>query len=90
MTDIKSQPLRACVNHPNQKWTPEFIELLPEMKKVKDKAVEKGKESMSYYYYHKFDKKYDELIEQARKENPLPETTEKNVVERKRGKSLPL
>lgn len=60
------------------------------MKKVKDKAVEKGKESLSYYYYHKFDKKYDELIEQARKENPLPETTEKNVVERKRGKSLPL
>ena len=57
------------------------------MKKVKDRAVEKGKESLSYYYCHKFDKKYDELIEQAKKENPLPETTEK-----KRGrkeKSLP-
>lgn len=59
------------------------------MKKVKDKAVEKGKDSLSYYHYHKFDKKYDELIEQARKENPLPETTEKNVAGRKKEKSLP-
>ena len=39
--------------------------------------VEKGKDFLSYYHYHKFDKKYDELIEQARKENPLPKTTEK-------------
>ena len=59
------------------------------MKKVKDKAVEKGKDFLSYYHYHKFDKKYDELIGQARKENPLPETTEKNVVGRKKEKSLP-
>ena len=74
-------------NHPDQKWPSAFIDLLLEMKKVKDRAVEKGKESLSYYYCHKFDKKYDELIEQAKKENPLPETTEK-----KRGrkeKSLP-
>ena len=35
------------------------------MKKVKDKAVESGKESLSYYHYHKFDKRYDELIKQA-------------------------
>ena len=64
-------------NHPDQKWASAFIDLLLEMKKVKDKAVEKGKDSLSCYHYHKFDKKYDELIEQARKENPLPETTEK-------------
>ena len=64
-------------NHPEQKWASAFTDLLLEMKKVKDKAVEKGKDSLSYYHYHKFDKKYDELIEQARKENPLPETTEK-------------
>ena len=59
------------------------------MKKVKDKAVEKGKDSLSCYHYHKFDKKYDELIEQARKENPLPETTKKNVDGREKEKSLP-
>ena len=73
-------------NHPDQKWAPEFIDLLLKMKKAKDKAVEKGKESLSYYHYHKFDKKYDELIEQARKENPLPENTEKKRGRKKKGK----
>ena len=76
-------------NHPEQKWASAFIDLLLEMKKVKDKAIEKGKDSLSYYHYHKFDKKYDELIEQARKENPLPETTKKNVDGREKEKSLP-
>ena len=46
-------------NHPEQKWASAFIDLLLEMKKVKDKAVEKGKGFLSYYHYHKFDKKYD-------------------------------
>ena len=75
-------------NHPEQKWASAFIDLLLEMKKVKDKAVEKGKDFLSYYHYHKFDKKYDELIEQARKENPLPETTEKKRGRKKKGKIL--
>ena len=77
-------------NHPDQKWASAFIDLLLEMKKVKDKAVEKGKDSLSYYHYHKFDKKYDRLIEQARKENPLPETTEKKRGRKKKGKILAL
>ena len=77
-------------NHPEQKWASAFIDLLLEMKKVKDKAVEKGKDSLSYYHYHKFDKKYDELIEQARKENPLPETTAKKRGRKKKGKILAL
>ena len=77
-------------NHPEQKWASAFIDLLLEMKKVKDKAVEKGKDFLSYYHYHKFDKKYDELIEQARNENPLPETTEKKRGRKKKGKILAL
>lgn len=77
-------------NHPEQKWASAFIDLLLEMKKVKDKAVEKGKDFLSYYHYHKFDKKYDELIGQARKENPLPETAEKKRGRKKKGKILAL
>ena len=77
-------------NHPEQKWVSAFIDLLMEMKKVKDKAVEKGKDSLSYYRYHKFDKRYDELIEQARTENPVPETTEKKRGRKKKGKILAL
>ena len=53
-------------------------------------ADEKKANSLSDYHYHKFDKKYDELIEQARKENPLPETTEKKRGRKKKGKILAL
>lgn len=77
-------------NHPEQKWASAFMDLLLEMKKVKDKAIEKGKNSLSYYHYHKFNKKYDELIGQARKENPLPETTKKKRGRKKKGKILAL
>ena len=77
-------------NHPEQKWASAFIDLLTEMKKVKDKAVEAGKETLSYYHYHKFDKRYDELIKQAREENPLPVTTEKKRERKKKGKILAL
>ena len=77
-------------NHPNQKWASAFIDLLLEMKKVKDKAIEAGKESLSYYHKHKFDKVYDALIKQAREENPLPVSTEKKRGRRKKGKILAL
>lgn len=77
-------------NHPEQKWAAAFIDLLLEMKKIKDKAVEAGKESLSYYHYHKFDKRYNELIKQAREENPLPVVTEKKRGRKKKGKILAL
>ena len=77
-------------NHPGQTWAPAFINLLLGMKKAKDKAMEAGKESLSYYHYHKFDKKYDELIKLARQENPLPETTGKKRGRKKKGKILAL
>lgn len=64
-------------NHPEQNWAPASISFLLETKKVKDKSVEKDRDSLSYYQYHRFDKKYDELIEQPRKQNPFPEHGEK-------------
>ena len=77
-------------NHPGQAWAPAFINLLLEMKKAKEKAAGAGKESLSYYYCHKFDKKYEELIKLARQENPLPETTGKKRGRKKKGKILAL
>lgn len=69
-------PFRSFLNLLGRTYAPS---ILLEMKKVKDKVIEKGKDFLSYYHYHKFDKKYDKLIEQAQKENPLPETTEKKT-----------
>lgn len=77
-------------NHPRQKWAVAFIDILLEMKKIKDKAVEAGKESLGYYHYHKFDKRYNELIKQARGENPLPLVREKKRGQKKKGKILVL
>ena len=77
-------------NHPEQTWVPAFIDLLLEMKKIKDKAIKAEKESLSYYHYHKFDKRYKELIKLARQENPLPKTTEKKRGRKKKGKILAL
>lgn len=79
-----------CDNHPEQTWASGFIDLLLHMKKVKDKAVQDEKESLSDYYYRKFDKRYEELIQLAREENPLPETTAKKRGRKKKGKSLAL
>lgn len=77
-------------NHPEQTWVKEFKTLLLEMKKVKDKAVEQEKEALSYYYLHKFDMQYDEIIKKAYNENPLPESTGKKRGRKKKTKVLNL
>lgn len=59
------------------------------MKKVKDKAVDTGKETLSYYHYHKFDKRYDELIKQAREKSASGYRREKTW-EKEKGKILAL
>lgn len=79
-----------CENYPNQTWGSLFIDLLLDMKKVKEEAVTAGKESLSDEQYHKFDKRYEDLIKLARKENPIPETTVKKRGRKKKGKVLAL
>ncbi|MFQ9890073.1 MAG: hypothetical protein ACLRWM_06850 [Streptococcus sp.] len=76
-------------NHPEQKWASAFIGLLIKMKKVKDKAVEAGKETLSYYHYHKFDKRYDELIKQAREKIRF-RLPQRKTWEKEKGKILAL
>ena len=60
------------------------------MKKTKEKLIAKGKECMSTYYKNKFSLQYQELIEQGKKANPLPETTKKKRGRKKKGKILAL
>lgn len=77
-------------NHQEQTWAKQFTDLLLEMKKVKEKAVSSGKEKLSYYYLHKFDKRYNELIKLAKEENPQTGSTEKKRGRKKKGKVLAL
>lgn len=77
-------------NHPEQKWATAFKNLLLTMKKEKDKSVAAGKTALSYTDLHNFDKQYDEVLQRAYEENPLPETTEKKRGRMKKGKILSL
>ena len=77
-------------NHPEQTWALQFKELLLAMKKVRDMALSKGKDEISYYHLHKFDKKYDEIIQTAYEENPLPEENTKKRGRKKKTKVLNL
>ena len=77
-------------NHPDQQWASDFMKLLLKMKKTKEKLIAKGKECMSTYYKNKFSLQYQELIEQGKNANPLPETTKKKRGRKKKGKILAL
>ena len=57
---------------------------------AKEKAIMEGKTVLSNDHLHQFNKKYDELIRLAKKENPLPEDTVKKRGRKKKGKILAL
>jgi transposase len=59
-------------NNPVFTWPKAFKDLLLEMKRVRDKAFNDGKQELSYYYLHKFSAMYDKIIETAYQETPEP------------------
>lgn len=79
-------------NHPEYSWPKAFKKLLLEMKKVRERAVEHGKQALSYYYLHKFDLQYDQLIDLAYMETPEPppKPGKKRRGKKRRGKALSL
>ena len=77
-------------NYAEQIWATNFKELLLEMKRAKEKAIQAEKPELSYYYLHKFDIKYDSIFQEAFEMNPLPVITEKKRGRKKKGKILAL
>lgn len=76
---------------PEHKWAGEFKTLLCTMKKVKDKAIHQGKQAITYYYRHKFDKEYDRILELADGEcPPPPDSAAKKKGKKKKGKERSL
>ena len=73
-------------NHPEQEWAQRFMNLLLEMKKKVDKAKESEKASLSRYHINKFSKQYDDIIQKAYSENPLPESKPSKRGRKKKGK----
>ncbi len=58
-------------NNPEQTWPEEMKALLLRMKAVKEDFVDKEKQALSRYHLHKFSVKYDNIVENARKQNPV-------------------
>ena len=76
---------------PGHTWAGLCKNLLLEMKRVKDKAVSKGKNALSYYYLHKFDTEYDRIMQIADKECPAPSAPpDKKSGRKKKGKERAL
>lgn len=72
-------------NYPEQVWATAFRDLLLRMKKAVDKAHEKGKASLSYYYRHMFSRQYDDIIREGLKANPVPEAPGNKRGRKKKG-----
>jgi len=77
-------------NYTEQIWATKFKELLLEMKRIKDKALHAEKSELSYYHIHKFDIKYNSILQEAFEMNPPPVITEKKRGRKKKGKILGL
>jgi len=73
-------------NHPDQIWANAMIKLLLRMKKICDRFVAQGKACLSYYYHHCFQMEYDNIIEQARRMNPIEDKPVGKRGRQKKGK----
>lgn len=73
-------------NHPEQKWAPQFRELLIKMKRSKERAIGQGKEAFRESTLKKYSECYDEIIKLAYEENPEPEKKPGKRGKQKRGK----
>ena len=77
-------------NHPEQLWAEKMIKLLLQMKKLKDSLMDGGYSALSTYYLDTFSLKYDVLIEEARKANPIPDKPKGKRGRQKKGKTRSL
>ena len=65
-------------------------EASPRREKIKDKAISEEKDKVSYYHWHKFDLRYDEILKVAHEENLMPQSNAKKRDRRKKSKTLNL
>ena len=77
-------------NHPEQKWAPQFRELLIKMKRSKERAIGQGKEAFRESTLKKYSEHYDKIIKLGYEENPVPEKIPGKRGKQKRGKVLSL
>lgn len=77
-------------NHPHQRWTKMFRDMLHELYCLKKSYADCGRTRLDTCYLDYYSLKYDEIIGIARKENPPPLQTEIKRGRKKKGKVLAL
>ena len=70
----------------DQVWAKELIDLLLDMKKAKEKAMEDGKTSLDKAILGKFDQKYDHILDKGFAINPFEAPVYKKGQKKKRGR----
>ena len=78
--------LIAVLENFHQKWAQKLIDLLLEMKKTKEELILDGQYQAPEQVWQKYSQKYDEILEEALAQNPLPEKDPNKKGRPKRGK----
>ena len=73
-------------NHPEQIWAENMINLLLQMKNLKDALITGGYMTLSQFYLKYFNSKYDTIVEAAIKANPIPDKPKGKRGRHKKGK----
>lgn len=77
-------------NYPKQTWAAKFKKLLLKLKRAKEKSIAKGKKAFHRTTLKRYSNRYDEIIQIAYSENPIPERKTMQKGKIKRGKVLSL
>ena len=87
---ILRELLGVIENHPEQSWAKQFRDMLHELHRLKKSYAGCGRTKLDACYLDYYSLKYDEIIETARKENPVPLQPEIKRGRKKKGKILAL
>jgi len=77
-------------NYPGQSWAVLFRDMLYELYRLKKSYIDCGRDKLDTCYLDYYSLRYNNLLELAKRENPLPAVTEIKRGRKKKGKVLAL
>jgi transposase len=78
--------LTAVTENTQQMWAQQLTDLLLEMKNTKDELIAQGLEEAPELVWREYSRTYDEILEEAQAQNPVPEKDPNKKGRLKRGK----
>ena len=78
--------LIAVTENTQQKWAQELIDLFREMNATKDELIAQGQHEAPEQVWREFSRRYDEILQEAQAQNPIPEKNPGEKGRPKKGK----